>query len=292
MIHETICLYPDRTDVTLTTYVNELTRFEAPGARKPAILICPGGAYLICASNEAEPVAGAFFAGGFQTFVLNYSVYSEGSGQFPDLRYEILPKEHCQFPKPMQDIARAMELLQENADKWLLDPEQIFLCGFSAGGHNAGMYSVSWAKEGMPKPCGTILGYPVADFYEEMQNPQKDPMMEAMSIAMVGKKTMSAEDLHATSIIENIDENTPPMFLWNTASDKMVNPTQTLRLATALIEHGIRTEVHTFERGRHSLAVANESSAFEATGVRPDLAVWVELAKTWMHKHADWKWED
>ena len=40
----------------------------------PAIIFCPGGGYEKLSEREADPPAFAFFAKGFQTFVLRYSI--------------------------------------------------------------------------------------------------------------------------------------------------------------------------------------------------------------------------
>ena len=85
MLTEIIKLYEDRNDVTLTTYViAEKGELHAQGKR-PAVLICPGGAYMNCSDREAEPVALKFASMGYHAFVLRYSVYGEGDDCFPDL---------------------------------------------------------------------------------------------------------------------------------------------------------------------------------------------------------------
>ena len=103
MLTETIKLYEDREDVTLTTYViAEKGELRGQGKR-PAVLICPGGAYMSCSDREAEPVALKFAAMGYHAFVLRYSVYGEGDNSFPDLSKPLEVKENCQFPNPMCD---------------------------------------------------------------------------------------------------------------------------------------------------------------------------------------------
>ena len=52
MKSEVIYLYKDRTDVTLTTYVLDDSREMLNGGKRPAVLICPGGAYLSCSDRE------------------------------------------------------------------------------------------------------------------------------------------------------------------------------------------------------------------------------------------------
>ena len=73
MITTTIQLYEERPDVSLTTYVLADSPELLKGKRRPAVLICPGGAYLNCSDREAEPVALRFAAMGYHAFVLRYS---------------------------------------------------------------------------------------------------------------------------------------------------------------------------------------------------------------------------
>ena len=75
---ETLQLYPDRQDVTLTPYVLADSPELLRGKLRPAVLICPGGAYLGCSDREAEPVALRFAAMGYHAFVLRYATYYEG----------------------------------------------------------------------------------------------------------------------------------------------------------------------------------------------------------------------
>ena len=62
MLTETFHLYDDRPGVTLTTYILSDSPELLNGQKRPAILICPGGAYLGCSDREAEPVALRFNA--------------------------------------------------------------------------------------------------------------------------------------------------------------------------------------------------------------------------------------
>ena len=70
MFIEKIKLYEDREDVTLTTYVIGQEPELSVQGNRPAIIICPGGAYQFCSDREAEPVALRFAAMGYHAFVL------------------------------------------------------------------------------------------------------------------------------------------------------------------------------------------------------------------------------
>lgn len=122
--------------------------------RKKAVIICPGGGYWQVVEREGAPVAKRFAQMGCQTFVLNYSVLPDG------------------FPTSLLELARAVELVRTRADDWDVNPEQILVCGFSAGGHLACSLGVFWNR-GMVyqtlgeengenfRPNGMILAYPV-----------------------------------------------------------------------------------------------------------------------------------
>lgn len=109
---ETIRLYEGREDVTLTTYLLDDSPELLKGGARPAIVICPGGAYLNCSDREAEPVALRFAAMGYHAFVLRYSVYQEGCGGTPDWTKPIEPKLQCQYPKQMREMGMAMRLIK------------------------------------------------------------------------------------------------------------------------------------------------------------------------------------
>lgn len=65
---------------------------------KPAIIVCPGGAYQTCPrhGNEGDPVAMTFAADGYQAFVLEYSVATKTSQQ------------NMMFPAQILDLGKAM----------------------------------------------------------------------------------------------------------------------------------------------------------------------------------------
>jgi acetyl esterase/lipase len=128
-----------RKNVTLTTYLLDASPEMADWQVRPAILICPGGGYRFCSDREAEPIAMAFLAEGYQAFILRYSLNDEAA-----------------FPQPLNDAEEALELIRNKSRKWHVDPERIAACGFSAGGHLA----AALGTMGRVRPAALILGYP------------------------------------------------------------------------------------------------------------------------------------
>ena len=71
----------------------------------------------------------------------------------------------------------------------------------------------------------------------------------------------SHEQLHALSVDENVDERTPPAFLWHTANDTCVFAVHSLLMAGALARAGVKAELHVFPKGNHSLSVCTRETA-------------------------------
>ena len=79
MIHMTV---PGFEDATLEGYILDCELTLGQEVKRPAIIVCPGGAYLSCSDREGEPVAMQFAAMGYHAFVLRYGIYTEGAGTF------------------------------------------------------------------------------------------------------------------------------------------------------------------------------------------------------------------
>ncbi len=301
MIHEKKLLWPGREDVSLTTYVLADSQEMLAGKARPAVIVCPGGAYLSCSDREGEPVALRFNAMGYHAFVLRYSVYSENKGgMLFGGDKDAQSKPWLTHPAPMRDIARAMLEIRAHAAEWKVDMEKIALCGFSAGAHNCAMYSVYWDKPVMREPFGveaealrpaaTILGYTLSDycFMEQAAGGSEDPMarglFEMSNLAFTGQRRPGPELLEAISPARLVTKATPPMFLWATAGDRLVPVQHSTLMATALANAGVPFEMHIFEQGDHGLALADQSTAHDVGQLNPDAAKWAGLCQAWLEK--------
>ena len=297
MITLKLNLYEDRQDVTLTTYVLSDSPELLNGKKRPAVLICPGGAYLGCSDREAEPVALRFASMGYHAFVLRYSTYSNNVGGFAPSFGEMPVNQNSIYPAPMRDIGKAFLTIHSHADEWLVDMDKIALCGFSAGAHNCAMYSVSWNQAvitdffGEPaekfKPAAAILGYGLGDYHlmvGEIKDLLAQQISDSASIALMGTKTPSKELIDTVSPVLHVSKNTPPTFLWATATDELVPVKNTTRMANALAEAGVSFEVHIFETGPHGLSLADQSTAGSQFELDADAAKWVGLAEAWLKK--------
>lgn len=253
--------------------------------RRPAVIVCPGGAYLGTSDREAEPVALRFLARGYHAFVLRYSVQTL-------------------FPQPMLDLARAIHYVRQHAAEWFVDDRKIALCGFSAGGHLVASLGVHWDKPFITEPLGVspqdirpaalILGYPVIDL-ELVDNPpvsvpsQTEPigLNEHVLRTVLGSYPAPHELLAQYRLDQHVSSATPPTFIWHTAVDTLVPVLNALRFATALDEANVPFEVHVFEQGAHGLSLADDTTDQGDQFVNVAAQAWIDLALRWLRRHVD-----
>jgi acetyl esterase/lipase len=250
----------------LATYILEGTSELNADKKRASVLICPGGGYAYTSDREAEPVAMRFLAAGFNAFIL---------------RYRTAPSRH---PKPLLDLSRAMWIIRENADKWNLDPEKIAVCGFSAGGHLAASLGVFWNElyiseaigmpEGINKPNGLILGYPVIT---------SGKYAHRGSFSNLLGRDATAEQKEGMSLELHVKNQVPPTFLWHTFHDLAVPVENSLLFAQALRQSGIPFELHIFPDGPHGLSLCDEETAVNNPDlINPHAANWMPLCIEWL----------
>ncbi len=234
--------------------------------KRPCLLICPGGAYAFCSQREAEPIALHFLPENYHVFVLTYSVAP------------------YRFPTQLREVAAAMELIHRNAEEWLCDTEHIAIMGFSAGGHLAAHYATQFdcdeVRAVFPRSKAvqaSILCYPVitADWSFTHQGSM---------LNLLGHQPDEQEVLRFSNE-KNVDENTPPAFLWHTASDKTVPIENSLVYAMALTKHGVPVEMHVYPKGEHGLATCDAITCDNVTGDVAHAHQWLDSVKIWLKRY-------
>ncbi len=265
MICEKISLYPGDEDVYLETYIADIRE----GYKRKAILVIPGGGYYtVCSDREGEPVAQAFLPYGYQAFVLHYSV-----------------RRTRTFPYQLIEASAAMKYIRDNADRYGIDRDKVFVVGFSAGGHLAASLATMWNRQeiydavpmeyGTNKPTGAMLIYPVISGDPTVAH--KPSFRE-----LLGTDTPSEEQLEEVSLENRVGPDTCPLYLVHTASDGAVNVKNSLRMADACATAKIPFELHIYPKGAHGMALANEITDGTAHWRDdPRLCKWVENAALW-----------
>ena len=252
---------------TLVTYVQDNFKEIDENRKRPAVIICPGGAYVMTSAREAEPVALAFLSRGYHAFVLNYSVAP------------------TRYPNQLLELAASLDLIRKNADKWNVDQDALIVCGFSAGAHLTCSLGAFWQELWVSEALGTvseklrpnamILGYPVITTGEFIHKGSFD--------ALLGERPDKAM-LRKLSLENSVGPQTPPVFLWHTLNDAGVAVENSFLLANALKQAGVSFEMHIYPSGRHGLSLATEESrsCMYEDSVNPAVASWLSLCDTWL----------
>ena len=263
---KTVQLRENNENITLTSYIAD----GVAGYNAEAILVIPGGGYAnVCTEREGEPIALAFAARGYNAFVLHYSVGA-----------------NAKFPAPLVDVSMAIAYIKRHSEEFKINPDRIFVTGFSAGGHLTAMIGTMWNHEdvykntdiafGENKPCGCMPIYPVITASEgechlgSFQN-------------LIGSQNPSKEELEYFSLENRVSQETVPMFITSTATDALVPVQSSLYLATALCKNNIPFELHIYPYGPHGLALGNDiTSNGNANMLNVRYSRWVDDACAWV----------
>ena len=264
--------YSDNLSSYLEAYIHSPHNELRIGKRK-TIIVCPGGGYEMLSEREAEPIALQYFAAGLNVFVLRYSTGGNAANY-----------------KPLIEACLAIKYLRENAEELYVDSENIFITGFSAGGHLAASAGTLWhidevqahvgdADPAICKPTATILCYPVITNDEKYRHKG--------SILTVNGYRDVKEEMDRFSLELRVDEKTSPSFIWHTAKDSVVPVQNALLYATALASKRIPFELHIHPKGDHGLALCNEETHSNIPGyIIPYNEDWIRYAIRWIKEEA------
>lgn len=253
----------------LYTYFLDSSIEMRPNEKRPVILMCPGGGYEMTSDREAEPMAMQFLAMGYHVAILRYSVCP------------------VRYPAALLQVAESVLYLKEHADEYHIDPEKIVVQGCSAGGHLAANYGIAWNSPFLTKlmgmendperlcVAGLLLCYPVITSGEKAHE-------ESFRNLLGEQYEEKKEEL---SLENQVTPDTPPTFLWHTATDETVPVENSLYFFQACMQQGVSAELHIYPVGGHGLSLANEETCrANGIGVQKECQSWIGLAQTWLEE--------
>lgn len=219
---------------------------SARHATGQAVLICPGGGYGVLAYNwEGTDVARWLTTKGIAGIVLKY--------RLPSPEFQPTPRL-----APLQDARQAIRLIRQNAEDWKIDPNQVGVMGFSAGGHLASTLGTHFddpesdvegqLTEISARPDFMVLMYPVISMKEDIAN-------MGSRRNLIGENP-STELIQAYSNELRVTPQTPPTFLVHSANDQAVPVSNSLRFYQALLDHNVPAEMHLYPFGGHGYSLA------------------------------------
>ena len=277
------------------TYLGAEPLPDKPNGRRPAVIICGGGAFTHIAPHEQDPVAFAFLDHGYQAFVLNYVTSSTGD---------------VSFPHPQADLAKMVATVRANADEWHVDPKRVCVVGFSAGGMICASLATQWktgpfaalagARPDDIRPDAVVLGYPLLDFAYVRDLQTRDPRID-LRVPKTGGKTGrdllndylsmvtggEATDEHLADICPttHVSRQMPPTFVWGVSDDKTAPIAQVYPFAQRMAEEGVACEMHVFDQGGHGLSLGNANTAVDNEDKQVAVRPWIRLAFRFLERH-------
>lgn len=296
MYYQEIPLRPDGS-AQLDCYVQDPQISTGICKTRPALIVCPGGAYLKLARKEGEPVAMRFAGLGYQTFVCRYLTFMDPAsleeGQEPKFRLQ------SHFPEQLVDLMRSIALVREKAQEWGIDPQRVYVMGFSAGAHLCGLLAECWddpailERAGLTaedaarvRPDAAVLGYPMLNSDPKLENHDILPPEDVLAMAFFGTTEPTQEMFERFDLVRNVRADMPRIFAWHTTQDNVVDPRDTVALIARLLELGVPCELHLFEQGPHGTALCDETSAVRPRDINPVVASWVSAADAWLRLDA------
>lgn len=194
------------------------------GKKTPAVVICPGGGYGIVAIElEGHAYARFLSANGIAGIVLKY--------RLPNGVHNV----------PGDDARRALQIVRDSARRWNINPHQVGISGFSAGGHLAASVA---AHPGRPKnaPAFQILFYPVITFADST-------VRHDGSRWSLTRGDTQLDNYYSPE--RNVTHQTPPTLIFVSDDDTGVLPVNSYMLHDSLRSHNIPARTVNFPKGGH-----------------------------------------
>jgi acetyl esterase/lipase len=197
----------------------------------PVIIFFYGGAWQSGYKELYRYVAKALARRGYVAVVPDYRIY-------PEVRY----------PDFLDDGALVVRWVKDNIARFGGDPDKLFLKGHSAGAHIAAMLSIDarWLGKVGLDPRRDIAGLiGIAGPYDLM--PLRDEKLKVI---------FGGVNRPETQPIFHVAPGAPPALLMTGGRDRLVEPGNSVRLATRLVAAGNSATVLTYRRVGHFIIIA------------------------------------
>jgi acetyl esterase/lipase len=228
-------------------------------ANGAAVVVCGGGGYFrIQLWKESTPIARWLQQRGFTVFELIYR----------------LPNDGWEATAPFMDAQRAMRIVRTRAAEFGIDPKQIGIMGFSAGGHLAGFTALQPQRrlyegadqfeKASARPDFSVLLFPVVSL--------RKPYDTTRTRREIVGNTADLEAETAWSLDTYASADAPPTIIFASADDKTTPPGHGILLFEKLNAAGASPELHLFRDGGHGWGLGNPDQI---------LNQWPEMFRRW-----------
>ncbi len=192
-----------------------------------AVIACPGGGYaMLSMEHEGTDWASYFNDQGIAYAVLTYR----------------LPAGNRELP--LSDAREAVLTVRREAKAWGIDPHQVGIMGFSAGGHLAAITATTATDD--CRPDFQILFYPVITMDEKTGHRGSTLNFLGASHSDTATVSRYSADMQVRSGV------TPPAFITLANDDSAVPPlTNGLSYYAALLKAHVPVAFHAYPNGGH-----------------------------------------
>ena len=217
-----------------------------------AIVGCPGGGYTgLSMQNEGHDWAEYFNRQGIAYFVLTYR----------------MPKGDRQLP--ISDAEKAMTTVRDSANVWDINPLDVGIMGFSAGGHLAS--TISTHSEFAARPNFSILFYPVISMNEKESHKGSCLNFLGMEGQKDGKLVKQYSNQHAVH-----RHLTPPAIILTANDDRTVPPvTNGVAYYSAMRRQGNDCALYVYPTGGHGFGYRSSFTYHQQ--MLNDLTTWLQM---------------
>ena len=199
---------------------------EKPSGK--AIVGVPGGGYSVLSNSHEGYLASEWLnQQGIAYFVVNY--------QLP----------HGDRSKPIGDVEHGIRIVRDSAAVWGVNPHDVGIMGFSAGGHLASVISTHSAFD--VRPDFTILFYPVISMDERVSH-------KYSCVNFLGEEGQKNPALVRDFSTQNAVRRhlTPPAIILMSSDDRLVPPvTNGVQYYTAMRNAGNECAMYIYPTGDH-----------------------------------------
>ncbi len=215
-----------------------------------AVVDCPGGGYShLSMENEGHDWAAFFNDKGIAFFVLQYRM------------------PHGDRSLPMNDAYQAMRTVRDSAAVWRINPRDVGIMGFSAGGHLAS--TVSTHAEYDARPDFSILFYPVISMNEKETH-------KGSCVNFLGRDQSNPEVVKAFSNANAVRRHlTPRAYILMANDDSAVPPvTNGIAYYSAMRNWGNSCAMSVYPSGGHGFGFRSSFAFHEQ--MLSDLTRWLD----------------
>lgn len=201
---------------------------DARHATGRAVLVCPGGAYInLAMQHEGYDWAPLFNDMGIATIVLKYRM------------------PHGNREVPFSDAEEAMRLIRRNAKEWNINPDDVGIMGFSAGGHLAS--TIATHSKDDAKPNFQILFYPVITMMPGFTH------MGSHDNLLGKDPKKKIEQLYCNDL--QVTRATPRACIMLSDDDHVVLPCNGVNYYTECFRHDVPASLYVYPSGGHGWGI-------------------------------------